>query len=89
MITNLAGGPHETLAATPYSEEVAVGYPITDRASLWRSAAIGPTPVSAGAVTRMTLDGHSRCALRRNGGAPPPRAGPSRPCRASPKIWGF
>jgi hypothetical protein len=34
MITNLAGGPHETLAATPYSEEVAVGYPITDRASL-------------------------------------------------------
>jgi len=89
MIRDLAGCPHETLPGRRIARRLRLGYPITDRASLWRSAAIAPAPVSAGAVTRMTLDGHSRCGLRRNGGAPPPRAGPSRPCRASPKIWGF
>jgi hypothetical protein len=31
-----------------------------------------PRRSAQGAVTGMTLDGHSRCALRRNGGAPPP-----------------
>ena len=34
MITDLAGGPHETLPRRRISEEVAVGYPYTDRASL-------------------------------------------------------
>jgi hypothetical protein len=38
----------------------------------------------------MTLDGHSRCALRRNGGAPPPASWTFAPLQGISKgIWGF
>jgi hypothetical protein len=76
-------------AATPYSAEGAVDYPMAYHGLALTLTAIAPTPVGAGTVTRMKLDEFRHCALRRNGGAPPPRERTVPPLQGISKDLGF